>query len=542
MFIEGGQEEKRLLIEALSRYNYFPNQRLGLSELPPSFDSRQFTPEVLTSLVKLQTAKVRQTLGYSLTEYRSTRFNNIPRLLGIIHPKAYSHLASCIHENWDEIRKITKNHCSQIKPTFHHNEKRLLVMNYDDPSEKIRRALCAEFTKRFRVHADISNCFHSIYTHAIPWAIVGVEESKRRLKENEKKSWPEYLDFHQRRTKRNETQGIPIGPATSSILVEVILQSVDEALNRKGYHFIRYIDDYTCYCDTNEHANDFILDLENYLSIYKLTLNLKKTWIETLPAPTEDEWILTLISFLPSRLANEHDGENKLTTSETLTFINQAIRLNKTTPDGSVLKYAISIILNYIDDYAAINLLDYVINLSWHYPVLVPLIDRIIDLTNYPAEQILEQLNKIIDINALSRRSDGMCWPLHIMLKHNLTCDESTADEIIKSQDCAALSLLLEQNEHNNKIIDFTNKIVSSDIYTKDNYWLLLYQMYYKGIIDAPYQEIEENAVFKTLKQHNVNFIPRNSKTKHEEKCDEILRKIQTEQLKDIFSNTSVEF
>ncbi|WP_162626918.1 hypothetical protein [Aeromonas allosaccharophila] len=32
MFIEGGQEEKRLLIEALSRYNYFPNQRLGLSE------------------------------------------------------------------------------------------------------------------------------------------------------------------------------------------------------------------------------------------------------------------------------------------------------------------------------------------------------------------------------------------------------------------------------------------------------------------------------------------------------------------------------
>lgn len=128
-----------------------------------------------------------------------------------------------------------------------------------------------------------------------------------------------------------------------------------------------------------------------------------------------------------------------------------------------------------------------------------------------------------------------MCWPLHIMLKHNLICDEATADKIIKSQDCAALSLLLEQNEHNDKIIDFTNKIISSDLYTKDNYWLLLYQLYFKGIINAPYQEIEENAVFETLKQHNVNFIPRNSKTKHEEKCDEILRAIQVEQLKDIF-------
>lgn len=542
MLIEGGIEEKRVLIEALSRYNYFPNQRLGLSELPPSFDSRQFTPEVLDSLVKLPEPKIRRTLGYSLTEYRSTRFNNIPRLLGIIHPKAYSHLANCICENWDEIRNITKNNHSLIKPTFHHNEKRLLVMNYDDPSEKTRRALSAEFTKRFRVHTDISNCFNSIYTHAIPWAIVGIDESKRRLKDNEKKSWPEYLDAYQRKTKRNETQGIPIGPATSSIVVEVILRYVDNLLSLKGYNFIRYIDDYTCYCDTNEDANQFIQDLENLLSTYKLTLNLKKTWIEALPAPTEDEWILQVISFLPSRLANESDGESKLTTSETLTFINQAITLNKKTPDGSVLKYAISIILGHIDDYAAINLLDSVINLAWHYPVLVPLIDKLLDLTDFPADQISDQLHKIIDINALSRRSDGMCWPLHIMLKHNLKCHKSTAEKIIESKDCAALTLLLEQNEYNDEIITFTNKIISSDLYTKDAYWLLLYQLYYKGLIASPYQEKEEDATFDVLKKYDVNFIPKSSITKHEEESDDILRTIQTEQLKEIFENTPIDF
>ncbi|MDZ7904226.1 MAG: hypothetical protein U5L01_17610 [Rheinheimera sp.] len=41
----------------------------------------------------------------------------------------------------------------------------------------------------------------------------------------------------QRKTKRNETQGIPVGPATSSIVSEIILGRIDTELAAKGYEY-----------------------------------------------------------------------------------------------------------------------------------------------------------------------------------------------------------------------------------------------------------------------------------------------------------------
>ena len=35
---------------------------------------------------------------------------------------------------------------------------------------------------RYLVKADISTCFPSIYTHSIPWAIVGKQQSKNTIK------------------------------------------------------------------------------------------------------------------------------------------------------------------------------------------------------------------------------------------------------------------------------------------------------------------------------------------------------------------------
>ena len=45
----------------------------------------------------------------------------------------------------------------------------------------------------------------------------------------------------QRDIKKGETQGIPIGPATSHIISEFILYKVDEILRDHNYQFIRYI-------------------------------------------------------------------------------------------------------------------------------------------------------------------------------------------------------------------------------------------------------------------------------------------------------------
>lgn len=535
--IFGDTDDKRALYEALTRYNYFPNQRANIGELPPSLDTRQFTPEVAEAISKLEETKGR--FGYDLVEYKATRYNNVPRVLGLVHPRAYSSLAKCIHDNWGELKCVTENENSIIKPEFYPTEKRLIVMNYEDSFVKFSRSHSSSFAKRFRVHTDIANCFNSIYSHAIAWAAVGIKEAKAQ---RDDKTWFNNLDIYQRKTKRNETQGIPIGSAASSIVSELILGKIDEALRSKGYEFHRYIDDYTCYCTTNENAQNFIQDLSNSLSLYKLTLNLKKTSIEELPSAFEDEWVLELLSALPSRLSNAGENEPKISADEALTFLNKAIGINKSTPDGSVLKYATFLIIDFIDDDANISLLEALINLAWHYPVLLPLFDKLLGKTDIHVGIFQEQLNVIIRDNAEKFRSDGMSWPLHTMLTNNFIPKKETAKKVIASGDCVAITLLLEMHDFNEMIVEFAQTIIDDgDNYEKDNYWLLLYQLYFKGLLtEEPYTD----KVFRCLKTHKVNFIPGKTVTKAEIKCDNIQSEMKSNAMKNIFTvvdNSSIE-
>jgi len=166
--------EKRMLYVALTRYNYFPNQKSSVGELPPCINTRQFTPEISDRLCALDD---KRRGGYDVVTYFSTRYNNVARELALIHPRAYCRLAKHIVDNWSGISYIKDNVNSFIKPEIHHDG-RILVMNYEDPIEKTNRNLNNSFGKRFIVNADISNCFSSIYTHAIPWAIVGFDKAK----------------------------------------------------------------------------------------------------------------------------------------------------------------------------------------------------------------------------------------------------------------------------------------------------------------------------------------------------------------------------
>jgi hypothetical protein len=524
--------ENRALYEALTRCNYFPNQRAVFGELPPSLDTRQFTPEVAEALAVLDVNKARWGAGYDLVEYKATRFNNIPRILALAHPLSHAILVKCIHDNWHELRGVTENKNSMIKPTFHHEEKRLVVMNYEDPTAKVVKSHNLAFGKRFRVNTDIANCFHSIYSHSIPWAILGVNEAKKQR--NNRNAWFNKLDEYQRKTKRNETQGIPIGSATSSIVVEQVLGAIDKVLTDKDYDFYRYIDDYTCYCETENEAQRFIHDLREQLALYKLNLNLQKTKIDSLPAPIEDNWVLVLRGCLPLRLANSPEGEQKLTTNEALTFINRAIEINKETPDGSVLKYAISIVIPHLDENAPFHLLEPLLNLSWHFPVLLPLLDQLLKQSGMNTKNCEAQLNSIIIENADKNRSDGMSWPIHMMLIDGLTCNENAAKEVILSKDCVAITLLLEMQFYNDLIIEFANSIVDlNDDYEKDRYWLLIYQLFYKGLIGDPYND----GVFDCLKSFDVNFVPRKSISEAEKICDQITTQIKLEAIGKMFSS-----
>tara|TARA_Y100001968_G_C19438590_1_gene761228 strand:- start:598 stop:2217 length:1620 start_codon:yes stop_codon:yes gene_type:complete len=523
------KELQRRVYEALTRFNYFPNQREGVSELPPCISTRQFTPEVAEALTAIQDRPG----GYDLVEYHVTRYNNLPRTLGLIHPKAYASLSKCIHDNWFEITPSFENEKSIIKPELH-DDGRLIIMNYEEPTKKICRDHEISFGKRFRITTDISNCFNSIYTHAIPWALIGIQQAK--AEQHNHNAWFNQIDKNQRLVKRNETLGVPIGAATSSISVEIILSNVDKRLGDKGYDFIRYVDDYTCYCETEEQAQNFIRDLKGLLKEFKLTLNLRKTIVESLPLSHEATWLLDLKAILPHRLNSSDNDEPELSPGETLTFINKAIEINKETPDGSVLKYAFTIILSHLDSVATNQALNSLVNLSWYYPSLIPLINLYLDKfyaqlqsQRLPYEK---QLTSLLVENAKNKRSDGISWLLFILFKFDAEVTHETAQYVIESGDCVAITILLELGQFTDQIGAFVQaSILDKDKFTWDNYWLLLYQLNRRNLINDPYND----GVFRKLREFRVNFIPGESITNAEQTCEEIVGKIRSDHISTVF-------
>lgn len=488
--------------EALTRYNYFPNQKV-IQELPPCFSSRGFTPEVSELLSARKTPKDRSG-GYDHVEYHSTRHNNVPRTLGLIHPAAYAPLAKVIVDNWERISEVGHNEQSMIKPSIY-ADGRMLVMNYEDPEERMIKSLRDGFGCNYRVTTDISGCFGSVYSHSIPWAILGIDAAKDRVGTAELgKHWSEKLDLHVRRSKRNETLGMPIGPATSSIIVELILGEVDKKLIDAGYKFHRYIDDYICFCKSEDDSKKFIQILGNELRRYKHNLSLAKTSIVALPAPANDGWVSKLIGALPNRFQDE-GLIKEMYLQELIQFLDFAIILNKHTSDGAVLRYAIGLISPCIKGRTVQPIIDYIINLCWHFPTLLPHLNFLMEKDGVDPSQFEGRINELIIENAKNRRSDGMSWPLYLIWRHNLNISIEAISAVIESEDCISLCVLYHIGSSNDRIIEFAKEISKKGNFEKDKYWILLYQLYRNGKIRSPYRD----DTFSILLKNGVNFMPK---------------------------------
>ena len=360
--------DKKFVLTALLQKNFFPTQKKDKSDIPPILDSGTFSVSLARKLASMPKRRPRGYPGYDDVDYRLTRFNGVTRICSIPHPTAYAALALRIANSWEKLKYICENPVSKVIPRPH-EDGRLFIMNYgDDGVSKIEDMLTSSFGHRYVVRTDISNCFPSIYSHAVSWAAVGFDEAKRNIG---KKKWYDHLDETIRRTKRNETSGVAIGPGTSAIVSEIILARVDTEISKRFTH-VRYVDDYTAYCDSMEEAERFVLALTEELAKYKLVLNSGKTMIDPLPQSSKQDWVIDLRTSLPGK-----DNISPYSASDYLDF---ALRLSRSYPDGSVLKYGLKALVRTIcerapyTDKRTIRLVLYsALNLCFHRTALIPL-------------------------------------------------------------------------------------------------------------------------------------------------------------------------
>ncbi len=506
--------DKNYIYKGLLGYNYFPMVNQNRDGAPPVFSTVDFTSEVANEMLDMFRSHQLEDRknGYDQVEYRVSRFNNVTRLMQIPHPLPYARLCQCISKNWDKLKHICTNPNSRLKPA-QHDDKRVfrLIYNEDTGSEdKDFRVLVLESEnfsnlmskveltrgKFYRANVDISLFFPSIYTHSIPWALVGHSEAKSNQRNGRK--WYNQLDRYQRQIKRNETQGIPIGPATSTIMSELLLFNIDNVLRDKNYTFNRLGDDYECYCETEEKAEMFIMHIEQELRKYLLNLNVKKVKIEKLPLGYQTEWIVELKNRLPPR-------ENLLKRREMANFFDYAINLQNRHPDGNILKYAARSLTSKIDESNAEVYLKYLISIVLYNPTVLPILCKVAKkhhqmITNVDFEPILRHFLKF-------QCSDTICWGLYFMTICGEAISDQLAEDVVKTRDCMSMGMLLAANQHRDKVIDFLDDTVDPNLeYDCDQYWILIHEL----APDCPtFDQYRNKSGLKFLKDKNVHFIKR---------------------------------
>lgn len=134
--------------------------------------------------------------------------------------------------------------------------------------------------------ADVSKCFHSIYTHTMFWAIADRETAKDNTNSQ---TFSNDFDRLMQSANFNETNGICIGSEVSRIFAEIILSEVDKRVIinlrqknnakiwKRDYEYRRYVDDFYIFARDMVTKNEVIAAIEEELSEFNLHLNDKKT-------------------------------------------------------------------------------------------------------------------------------------------------------------------------------------------------------------------------------------------------------------------------
>lgn len=194
-------------------------------------------------------------------------------------------------------RKLLGHESDKVELFFNEYENLKTYFSYEKYSNIYKfyedyRYQRAEKKFKHLIKFDLQSCFDSIYTHTISWATAGGVD-KVKVLPGYNGSWVgDAFDNLMQSVNARETNGIVIGPEFSRIFAEIILQYIDqrverELLNREhqnesirhksDYECYRYVDDYFLFYNDEKDRNLFLESLIKWLKEFKLQISPSKT-------------------------------------------------------------------------------------------------------------------------------------------------------------------------------------------------------------------------------------------------------------------------
>lgn len=137
---------------------------------------------------------------------------------------------------------------------------------------------------RYILETDITDCYGSIYTHSITWALHTKELAKKKNNRSKNSLIGVAIDNHLQDMSYGQTNGIPQGSKIMDLIAEIVLGYVDsilseelEKLNIVDYKILRFRDDYRIFTNNPFESEQIAKKLSEILSDIGLKLNADKT-------------------------------------------------------------------------------------------------------------------------------------------------------------------------------------------------------------------------------------------------------------------------
>ena len=233
------------------------------------------------------------------------------RPLELIHPALYVSLVHHIAEpsSWgqvlskfQEFAKLEQIECLGIpvESLTQESDKAEQVSSWWQNVEQ--RSLELSIDYAFLIHTDLVDCYPSIYTHSIAWALHTKALAKKQR--NDKSLLGNVIDSHIQDMRQGQTNGIPQGSALMDLVGELVLGYADvelackaESMGLDDFHILRYRDDYRIFTNSLETAERILKCLTEVMVELGLKLNPVKTKIsnEVIPSSLKADklaWML----------------------------------------------------------------------------------------------------------------------------------------------------------------------------------------------------------------------------------------------------------
>ncbi|MFN9280279.1 MAG: RNA-directed DNA polymerase [Betaproteobacteria bacterium] len=225
-------------------------------------------------------------LNYNFIANKDGRFAWRPYEL--MHPAIYVSLVNVICEeaNWVSIRARLKEFeggvvdcCSApVMSVDHQSDVATQIKSWWQSVEQRSLTYSMEFSHL--LHTDVTDCYGSLYTHSIAWALHGLPKAKQERRS--KSLLGDRIDYHIRASRYGQTNGIAQGSVLMDFIAEIVLGYVDEQINIEltgstDIRILRYRDDYRIFASSDERAEATLKVVSDKLRAVGMRLGVSKT-------------------------------------------------------------------------------------------------------------------------------------------------------------------------------------------------------------------------------------------------------------------------